>query len=69
MKRDEIRETFDHFDEDDNGAIDQDEFAELMEALGTEMSDEELAIGFDSVDTNHNGEIDFEEFYNWWNDR
>ncbi len=69
MDRQEVRETFDHFDEDDNGYIDREEFAEIMQALGTDMSEAELNIGFDSVDTNHNGEIDFDEFYAWWSHR
>ena len=61
-----LRETFDLVDEDDDGAIDRDEFGRLIDALGAEMSEEDIDVGFDLLDENRSGEIDFEEFAVWW---
>jgi len=66
---DELRETFDHFDGDDNGRIDREEFGELMEALGAGMTDDEVDLGFSMIDSDDDGSIDFGEFENWWDDR
>lgn len=65
----ELRENFDHFDNDGNGSIDKGEFTNLLDALGADMSAEEVTIGFDIIDTNGNGRIEFGEFYNWWANR
>ncbi len=62
----EVKETFEHFDDDDNGTIDREEFAQVMEALGAGMSEAELEVGFEAIDTDRSGEIDFEEFAEWW---
>lgn len=62
----ELEETFDHFDDDDNGSIDREEFGNLMDALGADMSDSELDFGFSVIDTDDNGTIDFGEFEEWW---
>ncbi|MEZ4459409.1 MAG: EF-hand domain-containing protein [bacterium] len=62
----ELRETFDHFDEDGNGHIDRKEFTHLLDALGAEMSAEEAAIGFEIIDSDGNGSIEFSEFLSWW---
>ena len=40
---DELEETFEHFDDDGDGSIDRDEFADVMDALGADMSSDELA--------------------------
>ena len=69
MNREELCESFDHFDEDDNGRIDLDEFKSLMRGLDDEMNDEEIDMGFDIIDTDDNGEIDFDEFVAWWSGR
>lgn len=65
----ELRESFDHFDRDNNGHIDRSEFGELLEAMGAEMSTEEADIGFDLIDADHNGTIELEEFLQWWTER
>ncbi len=65
----EIREIFDHFDKDSNGTIEVNEFADLLDALGAEMSAEEVRVGLDVLDTNRNGRIDFHEFVEWWSRR
>jgi Ca2+-binding EF-hand superfamily protein len=69
MNADELQETFDHFDGDDDGTIDREEFDGLMEALGADMTEAELEIGFDAIDTDRSGEIDFDEFSSWWDDQ
>jgi calmodulin len=66
---DEIREIFDHFDKDGNGTIEAVEFAALLQALGADMEDAEVAIGLEALDTDGNGRIDFDEFVSWWADR
>jgi Ca2+-binding EF-hand superfamily protein len=65
----EIRETFEHFDRDGNGAIDVAEFAALLAALGASAGAEELAAGLEALDSNRNGRIDFDEFAAWWGAR
>jgi calmodulin len=69
MDRAELRENFDHFDGDDNGRIDRQEFAQLMAALDAEMSEEDLDIGFGIIDTDGSGQIDFGEFAAWWEEQ
>ena len=65
----ELRENFDHFDADDNGAIDVEEFTYLLETLKAGMSRVEIHTGFHAIDTDGNGRIDFDEFCAWWGDR
>jgi calmodulin len=68
--RAELRETFDHFDKDDNGIIDRQEFrALLQDGLNAEMEAEELEMGFAIIDKDGNGTIEFDEFAAWWLDR
>jgi Ca2+-binding EF-hand superfamily protein len=65
----ELRETFDHFDRDDNGKIDREEFGELLDALDADMTEEDKDVGFDIIDTNHNQQIEFGEFLAWWGEQ
>jgi Ca2+-binding EF-hand superfamily protein len=69
MDNQEMKEIFDHFDGDGNGLIDRKEFSKLLDALGADMSPDELAIGFELIDVDHNGLIDFREFATWWHER
>ena len=69
IEEEELRETFDHFDRDNNNMIDRTEFAELLEALGADMSEEETQVGFDVIDSNHNGKIEYREFRVWWGEQ
>ena len=63
---DEIRETFDYNDRDEDGLIDLEEFADMLDDLEADMSDAETREGFHEIDTNHDGKIDFGEFAAWW---
>jgi Ca2+-binding EF-hand superfamily protein len=65
----EMKDIFDHFDDDGNGLIDADEFSKLLEALGADMDPEELRIGFEAIDVDGNNLIDYREFAAWWADR
>lgn len=62
----EIQEIFAHFDRDGNGTIDASELGALLEALGAEMSPEELAVGLEAIDGDGNGTVEFDEFLAWW---
>jgi len=64
--KEELLEIFEHFDGDDDGRIDRAEFKRLMDALCSDMPEEELDVGFDVIDANDAGAIDFEEFMVWW---
>jgi Ca2+-binding EF-hand superfamily protein len=69
-KIDEIKENFEHFDSDNDGTIDFNEFSKLMQALGAGATDDEARkAGFDIVDSDDNGHIDLEEFIAWWSER
>lgn len=65
----EIKENFDHFDEDANGRIDFFEYTKLLGALDAGMDAQALRAGFAHIDSDKNGEIDFEEFLGWWGER
>lgn len=64
--KEELLEIFEHFDGNDDGRIDRAEFKRLMDALCSDMPEEELDVGFDVIDANDAGAIDFEEFMIWW---
>jgi calmodulin len=63
---DELREAFDYNDRDNDGRIQLDEFAAMLDELEADMSGKEIEIGFKDIDTNDDGLIDFTEFVEWW---
>jgi len=65
----EVLDIFQRYDRDRTGTIDRAEFARLLEALGQNISDEELEIAIDIVDTDRTGKISWNEFKDWWNSR
>ncbi|AKQ67820.1 Ku domain protein [Myxococcus hansupus] len=65
----EVLDIFQRYDRDRTGTIDRAEFARLLEALGQNISDEELEIAIDIVDTDRTGKISWNEFRAWWNSR
>jgi Ca2+-binding EF-hand superfamily protein len=68
-KQEELREIFSHFDKNNDGVIESSEFAQLLEALGAEMSESEVATGLRALDEDGSGTIEFEEFAAWWTSR
>lgn len=68
-ERDETFEVFKSFDRDGSGSIDRAELSRLLEALGQDLPEEELAIALDAIDLNHSGRISWDEFKAWWSAR
>jgi Ca2+-binding EF-hand superfamily protein len=66
MSDDPLRDRFDRVDADENGVIDQPEFAQLLDQLGVGYSDAQVHAAFTSIDVNGSGRIDLEEFRAWW---
>jgi len=59
----ELKIEFDKFDIDGNGAIDCDEFCQILPSVwGLEVSREEVEKMIQKVDSNNDGHIDFDEF-------
>ena len=65
----DVQNTFNRFDADHNGFIDETEFAQVLRALGAAISDDEAYTAFQAIDINGNGRIDFGEFDSWWQSR
>ena len=61
-----LREDFVHFDRNDDGFMDFDEFVRFLKALEAGMSESECHLGFHEIDTDHDGVIEFSEFLDWW---
>lgn len=68
-EHEEVFEIFRVYDRDGSGSIDRQEFARLLEALGSAPSEDELAVALDVVDANHSGKISWHEFKAWWTNR
>lgn len=60
---------FREFDTDGNGSISEDEFGNLVAALGLRLTAGEIQIAYSAIDVNGNGRIDFSEFKHWWTKR
>lgn len=58
----EIRDTFNLFDKDKDGAISIKEMAMIMKSLGQNPTEMELQEIISDMDTNGNGVLEFEEF-------
>lgn len=65
----ELLDIFQKYDRNRTGYIEQAEFARLLEALGQNITDEELMIAFDIIDTERTGKISWKQFKNWWTSR
>jgi calmodulin len=58
----QLRETFDLYDVDGSGGLDQEEIKQLMATLGHDLTDEEVSDMIAEVDEDGNGDIDYDEF-------
>jgi hypothetical protein len=65
----ELLDIFQRYDRNRTGYIEAAELARLLEALGHDLSEEELMIAVDIIDTGRTGKISWREFKNWWNSR
>lgn len=68
-RTDELRESFAACDENEDGSIQFDEFANLMRNLGADMNADECNIGFAEIDTDKDGVISLNEFVAWFTDQ
>lgn len=64
----ELKNIFDHFDEDKDGKISREEMSRTLEKLGLSIPIEELAVMINSVDINSDGFVDFSEFASMYYD-
>jgi len=62
----EVREIFGHFDKNNNGVIERDEFVALLTALEADLTPDQIDAGLVALDKNKNGQIEFQEFIDWW---
>ena len=58
----EYKDVFVLFDIDGNGKIDVQEMKEVMQAIGKDVTNEEVLHMMEFVDDDGSGEIDFDEF-------
>jgi calcium-binding protein CML len=62
----ELREDFEHFDDDSDGLLQFSEFVSFLDGLGAEMSTNECQAGFAEIDSDRDGMIGYDEFLSWW---
>ncbi len=65
----EIREIFQRFDHNNNGAIEPVEFRALLEALGGSTSPEAIEEALTAFDKNADGVVEFGEFLAWFREQ
>ena len=58
----EIRQTFQLFDKNQDGTIDQEELGDVFRSLGQHYTEAELAEMIAEMDTDNSGSIEFTEF-------
>jgi hypothetical protein len=69
MTQDPLQARFERVDGDQNGVIDEGEFALLLDALGVGYGDAQVRAAFIAIDSDANGAIELEEFRAWWTSR
>ncbi|MDC0708634.1 EF-hand domain-containing protein [Stigmatella sp. ncwal1] len=65
----ELLDIFQKYDRNRTGFIEAPEFARLLEALGQNITEEDLQIAFDIIDIDRSGKISWKQFKNWWTSR
>jgi calmodulin len=58
----QLKSAFKFFDKDGNGTVEPEEIGEVMQVLGLEITNEELADIMADLDENGDGVMDFDEF-------
>jgi len=58
----EFKQAFYAFDDDGGGSIGKEELTQLLEALGENLTEDEIGAMMREVDEDGSGQIDFEEF-------
>lgn len=66
MSTDPLKDRFDSVDHDGNGAIDESEFSQLLDALGAGYGEAQVHAAFTNIDADAKGTIELEEFRKWW---
>jgi Ca2+-binding EF-hand superfamily protein len=66
LDRQKLKALFERFDANQDGAIDEGEFAELLRALDFDMSAGDRLTAFRAIDITSNQRIEFGEFAEWW---
>ena len=61
-----IKEKFNHFDMDQSGFLDEEEFGWMLDSLCVPMSKEQRKDAFVRLDIDGSGGVDWEEFYAWY---
>ena len=61
-----IKEKFHHFDMDQSGFLDEEEFGLMLDSLCVPMSKEQRKDAFSSIDVDGDGGVDWEEFLTWY---
>ena len=69
ISTEELRENFEYFDSNNDGKLDREEFAALMEALGALEPGEDARLGFREIDSDRSGTVEFDEFSRWFSAR
>ncbi|MBU8894504.1 EF-hand domain-containing protein [Corallococcus sp. M34] len=65
----ELLDIFQRYDRQRTGHIEHSGFARLLEALGQNITDDELMIALDVVDPDRTGTISWMQFKTWWTSR
>lgn len=66
--RDHLVRLFKRFDIDGNGLIDEQEFGNMLEALGWDSPVEMRSLEFAAIDSDADGFVRLQEFADWWLD-
>ncbi|MFK7830197.1 MAG: EF-hand domain-containing protein [Congregibacter sp.] len=64
-----IMKLFEHFDANDDGRIDESEFAAILSVLGWDSPRATQSLEFAAIDGDEDGLVEPDEFIGWWLDR
>ena len=65
---DELYQLFEHFDANEDGRIDEEEFGRMLDKLGSTSPPEVRSLEFAAMDGNADGLVELKEFADWWLD-